>query len=284
MAANNLANTKAEIFSALVQKEITDSISLAPLIEDLSELAVKGVNIVSVPKLSSFTVSERAFGAAGADNAPLTDEVDQILLNQNPLVKWNFDAADAMQSSIAFQMKAAERASSAHLRNSNAKIIAGMISVAGLSVNAAVPADITEDDFLEMRKYILDNEGDLAQTTCIIGTDMEKVMLQIPNFIRADYKGQGAPIVTGTLGTLYGVNVFVTTDKTFPTQQAIMVEKSGYGYAVQRAAKYAEQPNLDYGTDGVKAVVDMTWGHGGLQLGEGTAASGKSALVAKLRD
>jgi len=283
MAANNLAQTKAELFSSLVQKELLDAISLAPLVEDLSSMAVKGVNVVSVPKLTSFTVSERGFGDAGADNAPLVDSVDQIPLSQNPIVKWNYDAADAMQSSINYQIKAAERAATAHIRNSNSKLIVGMIAASNFSAGL-VGADITEDAILAMRSHILKNEGDLSKTALIVPVDQEEAMLKIPNFIRNDYRGLGTPIVDGQIGTVYGVKVVITNATSMPVDEAIMVEMSGYGYAVQREAKYGEQPNLDYGTEGVKAVVDTTWGHGPLQVNEGyAAAASKSALIATMK-
>ena len=63
-----------------------------------------------------------------------------------------------------------------------------------------------------------------------------------------------------------------------------MVEKTGSGIAFQRLAKVAEDEALEYGTDGMKVAVDQTYGVGGLQLGEGNAAVGKSPLIAKLRD
>jgi len=283
MAANNLDNTKAEVFSTMVQKELLDSMTIAPLIEDVSEMAIEGVNVVSVPKLSSFTTAERAFGAAGVDNTPLTDSVDQIPLSQNPIVKWNYDAADAMQSSINYQLKAAERAASAHVRNSNSKLIAGMIAASNFSAGLA-GGDITEDAILAMRAHLLKNEGDINLMTLLIPVDQETAMLKIPNFIRSDYRGLGAPIVTGQIGTVYGVKVVITNSSALPSDQAIMVEKTGYAYAVQRQAKYAEQPNLDYGTDGVKAVVDTTWGHGPLQVEEGLVpVAGQSALIATMK-
>ena len=82
MAANNLTNTKAELISSLVQRELINSAILVPFMEDLSSMAMKGYNSISIPKLSNFTVADRAFGAAGADNAALTDSKDTIDLDE----------------------------------------------------------------------------------------------------------------------------------------------------------------------------------------------------------
>jgi len=280
MAAQNLTATKGELISSFVQKELLDSMALAPFCEDLSSMAIKGYDTVKVPKLSSFTVQDRAFGATASDNAPLTDSVDTIALNQNKICKWNFDAADAMQSSTDFQVKSAERAATAHGREMNKQIIAMWKAAAGLSVNAGVSADITIAAILDMREFIIVNEGDLNNTVLVIAPDQEKVMLKLPEFSRYDYNGQtNNPLVNGVIGRVYGVNVVVSNEGTFGTQQAYMVEKSGSAIAIQRAAKYGEQPNIDYGVDGVKAAIDMTFGMGPLQ-----ATAGVTNLIAKLQD
>lgn len=279
MAANNLTNTKAELISSLVQRELTNSAILIPFMEDLSSMAMKGFNSISIPKLSSFTVADRAFGAAGADNAALTDAKDTINLDQNKIVKWNYDAADAMQSSIDYQTKAAERASSAHGRSINAAIVALWDTIAGLDL--ASVADVTAADILAMRKNMLDNNADMAKVSIVISTDQEAVMLGLPEFSQYQYRGDGAaPVTTGVIGRVYGIPVYVNT--AVPAGQVFMVEQTGSAIAFQRGAKYAEESNLDYGTDGKKAVVDTTYGLGGLQIAEGTAAAGKSPFICKL--
>lgn len=281
MAAQNLANTKAELISGLVQKELLESASLVPFVEDHSMLAGKGASSVSIPKLSSFTVQDRAFGAAASENAALTDGKDTIALDKNKIILFGYDAADEMQSSINYQMMAAERAATSHGRQVNTDIIAEWESVAGLNVNAGVPADITVNDILDMREFLQVNFADMTKAVLVIAADQEKAMLKLPEFSRYDYRGNGnSPIVNGIIGFVYGVPVVI--NQQVKAQQAFMVEKSGCGIAFQRAAKMAEQPALEYGTDGKQVAVDQTYGVGGLQIAEGTAAAGKSPLITKL--
>jgi len=283
MSANNLTETKSELIGSLVQRELINAASLTPFLEDLSSLAVKGVSSISIPKLSSFTVQDRGFGSTATDNTPLTDSKDTINLSNNKIVKWGYDAADAMQSSIDYQIKAAERASSAHGRNINSEIVSLWEAVAGLNINGGTPADITAENILTFRKFLMDNGADMSLVNFIVGTDSEKVLLGLPEFSRYDVRGGGAaPIVNGTIGSVYGIPVIVNTS--IKDGQAFMVEKSGSAIAIQRAAKYGEQSDLDYGTDGKKAVVDMTYGLGGLQLGEAGVASTESPLICKLID
>ena len=86
MAAQNLVNTKQDVISAMVQRELLNNASLLPFLRDLSAMAVKGSKTISVPKLSSVTVTDRAFGAAGAESAALTDSVDTLALDKNKFV------------------------------------------------------------------------------------------------------------------------------------------------------------------------------------------------------
>lgn len=283
MAAQNLINTKADLIAALVQKELLEKASLTPFVSNLSGLAVKGAKSISIPKLSSFTVQSRAFGAAVSENAALTDSVDTINLDKNKIVLFGYDSHDEMQSSINYMTATIERASAAHGRQVNTDILSMWSSTAGLNINGAVPADISTDDILDMREFLISNFADMTKSFLVIGSDQEKAMLKLPEFSRYDYRGGNAsPIVNGQIGFVYGVPVII--NQQIASQQAYMVNVDGSAYAFQKAPMVAEQVALQYGTGGKQVAVDTLYGVGGLQLGEGSAASGKSPLIAKLKD
>lgn len=283
MAANAMANTKAELISGLVQKELLESASLVQFLTDYSSLAVKGVSSVSIPKMASFTVADRAFGAAASENAALADTKDTIALDKNKIILFGYDAADAVQSSIEYKIVAAQRAASAHGRQVNTDIITMWESVAGLNINTSTPADITVADILDMKEFMQVNFADMTKVAFVIAADQEKAMLKLPEFSRYDYRGGGsAPVVNGLLGFVYGIPVVL--NQQIKAQQAFMVEKSGSGIAFQRNAKMAEESALVYGTDGKRVAVDQLYGVGGLLIAEGSAAAGKSPLIAKLID
>lgn len=283
MAAQNLTNTKQDLIAEFVQRELLESASLLSCLSNLSGLAVKGSKSISIPKLSSFTVQDRAFGAAASENTALTDTVDVINLDKNKIVLFGYDAADEVQSTINYMAEAIKRAAAAHGRQVNADILAAWTSVAGLSVNGGIPADITIDAILNMREFLISNFADMTKAKLVIGADQEKAMLKLPEFSRYDYRGNGAsPIVNGMIGSVYGVPVII--NQQVGSQQAFMVEESGSGFAFQRSPAVGEESALEYGVMGKKVAVDQLYGVGGLQLGEGSAAAGKSPLIAKLKD
>lgn len=283
MAAQVLTNTKQALIAALVQKELKEKASLLPFLSDLSSLAIKGAKSISIPKLSSFTVQNRSFGAAASENAALTDSVDTINLDKNKIVLFGYDSHDAQQSTIDYMIQAVGRASAAHGRQVNSDILAAWNSVASLSVNGAVAADIDIDAILDMREHMLKSFVDMSTVALVLSADQEKAMLKLPEFSRYDYRGVGpSPIINGTIGSVYGMPVII--NQQVGAQQAYMVAKEGSAIAFQMAPAVAEQPEVSYGTGGMKVAVDQLYGVGGLQLGENGAASGKSPLIAKLKD
>ena len=283
MAANVLTLAKQDLIGALVQRELLESASLINLCTDYSSLAVKGSKSVSIPKLTSFTVGDRAFGAQGTESAALAVDVDTINLDKNKYLLFGYDSADSMQSTIEYKMMAIQRAASAHGRQINSDIITEIEAVAGLSVNAAVPANITASDILDMREFLIENFANMASAKFVIAADQEKVLLGLPEFSRYDYRGNGpSPLVNGAIGSVYGVPVVI--NQQLKAQQAFMVAPEGMGFAFQRAPAVGEDTDLRYGVDGVQVAVDCTYGLNGLQIGEGTAAAGKSPLVAILTD
>lgn len=281
MAAQNLVNTKQDLIAALVQKELLESASLVPTVSNLSSLAVKGSKSISIPKYSSFTVQNRAFGTAATENAALTDSVDTINLDKNKIVLFGYDSHDEMQSTTNYMVEAIRRAASAHGRQVNSDIITMWEAVADLNINGGVPADITIGNILDMREQHIKSFADMSKSFLVIAADQEKEMLKLPEFSRYDYRGVGpTPIINGMLGTVYGVPVII--NQQVKAQQAFMVNLEGSGIAFQMAPRVAEESELKYGTGGRLVAVDQLYGVGGLQLGEAGAGPTKSPLICKL--
>jgi hypothetical protein len=283
MAANVLTNTKQDLIAALVLRELKEKASLLPFCGDYSSLAVKGAKSISLPKLSSFTVQSRTLGSAATPNSALTDSKDTIDIDKHKIVLFSYDAHDEVQSTIDYMASAISRASGAHGRQINSDILTEWSSVAGLNINGGTPADITAADILDMREFMLQNFADMSKTWLIVGPDQEKAMLKLSEFSRYDYRGiPGSPLVNGMIGSVYGVPVVVHTQ--IAAQQAFMVNAEGSGFAFQKSPAVAEQSDVSFGTGGRLVAVDCDYGVNGLQLGQGSAASGKSPFIVKLAD
>lgn len=274
--------TKNDLIVSLAQKYLSDSILMRPYVKDLSMFAVKGAKTISIPKLSGFTVNNRAFNVAGSSQT-LNDAVDTIAIDKNAFLQWSEDHSDIIQSTLEYRMMAVERAAKAQGSYVDAQIISGLESVAGLSINGATPADVTNADVLDMREYIMNAGGVEAWNDAVyfVSTDSDKALLKLDQFSKADVYGN-SNIPSGVIGYIYGAPVVV--HNAIKSQQIICFSKEGYGVAFQRELALAEQDDISIGTQGKKVVMDQLFGTGGLQLEERGAAAGKSPLVAILTD
>lgn len=272
-----LSATKADIITALVQRELKFGAKLLPTVTDLSMFAVKGAKSVSIPRFTSFTVVDRASGAQG-DASVLTSSADKLDLDNAAYVAWIIDSQDEVQSSLDGQALFAQRAAAAQARYIDSAIITRLGSVAS---NTPPDTAISAANILDARAYILGNDGMLEETFMLVGVDQEKVLLGISDFIRADsYGAQPTALSSGVIGKIFGVPVIVHNG--VAAGQMFMYSKSGIAIAFQQGPMMSEQGANEYGSQAKRVALDQLFGTQGLQLAEKGAAAGKSALVWKL--
>lgn len=276
-AVQTLPNTKNDMIVALVQKELIAKAKFAPMISDLSAYAVKGTKSINVPKLSSFTVANRALGTS-EDAVALTDGVDTLNLDQNAYIAWIEDHRDIYQSTINYRIEASKRAASAHAKFVDERVLVTARNVAGLDL--ASVSDITNDDILAMRGFILANDGELDKCSLWIAVDQETAMLKIDAFTRQDVYGPNANIRLGQIGMVYGMPVIMSNIAL--AGEAFIVEKDGLGIAFSEGIQMSVQDANEFGALSKRAVVDQMFGTAGLQLGEKGLGATLSPLVAKL--
>lgn len=270
-----LGPTKQDIITAIVQKELKFSAKLLPYVTDFSQFAVKGARSVKIPRLSSFTVVDRASGAAG-DASVLTSAVDTLNLDLNAYVAWIIDSSDAVQTMIESEIEFARRAAAAHGRYVDEQIITKAEAVGVATTTAA--ATITRDVVLEMRQTMVKNDGDLSQSAFWVSPEQETALLKIDEFTRAEVYGQ--PVIPGgVIGRVYGVPVVIHNG--LAAAQYFLAEKGGLGIAFQSAPAMSSQGANEYGSSAQRVAMDQLFGLTGLQLGEKGVAGTESALVIK---
>jgi hypothetical protein len=270
-----LGAVKNDLIIALVQKELKFAAKLLPYVTDYSAFAGKGVKSVGVPKLSSFTVVDRATATAG-DASALTTAKDVIDLDINAYVSWLIDSSDEVQASIDSQLEFAKRAAASHGRFVDEKIIAVLEASAGLDAGAA---PLTRDLVLDMREYLLKADADPSELVLLISMAQEKALLKIDEFSRADVYGS-AVIPSGMIGRVFGVPVVMHNG--LADAKAYMFSKSGVGIAFQLQPKMAEQSEIAYGTSAKRVAIDQLFGIEALQQGEKGTTAPASPLITKI--
>jgi len=270
-----LSPTKAEVIAAVVQKELAFQAKLLPYVTNVSQFAVKGANNISFPKLSSFTITNRASGSQG-DSSVLTATKDTIALSFNAYCAWIIDSMDEVQTSIEAQMEFAKRAAAAHGRYVDTQILAVAESDAGLDVGAA---PITRDLILDMREQMVKSFANLADTVLVIGPDQEKEMLKIAEFTQAQVYG-GIVIPNGVIGSVYGTPVVM--HQGVAAGKAYMWAKEGIALGFQKNPAMSSQGANEFGTSAQRVAMDQLFGVDSLQKAELGAAAGTSPLIAKI--
>ena len=272
-----LTATKNDLIIALVQRELKFAAKLMPYTTDYSAYVGKGMKSVKVPKLTSFTAVNRTTATPG-DATALTTSTDTIDLDQRVFVSWLVDSSDEIQSSIDVQMENAKRAATAHARYIDTYLISILEASAGFDQGAATT--ITRDIILDMREYLLATGFALRENLVLaVPPAQEKAMLKIDEFTRGDAYGS-SNIPSGIIGQVFGVPVLVHAG--LSSTVAYMWDKNAIGVAFQKQPKLQSQPEIQYGTDSERVVMDQLFGAEALQQGEGGTTPPATPLIAKM--
>lgn len=275
-----IGNTKQDLIAAIVQKELAFRAKLTPFFTDLSSLVGSGMQSISVPKLSSFTVADRAEGVAGEISA-LTSSVDKLDLNQNLYVSWLIDSMTAVQSNIPAQLEFARRAAAAQARKIDELIIAELGNIAHDFINVGADASVTYANILKMVRELEENDATMEDCVWLVSPAQKEAIFGLAEF-KNQYQFGQAVLPSGVIGTILGIPVVMHSGVS--SVQVYLAEKSGLAYAFQKTASYAEQDELAYGVGAKRAAIDQLFGLKGMQLGQKGAAAGKSPLVIGLND
>jgi len=270
-----LDSSKMAMIAAAAQKSLAFASKLVPLTTDLSFMVGKGMLSLAVPKLGEFSVTNRASGAK-VDASTLTDGSDIMLLNKVPHINFIIDPQDEIQSRLDVQMEFASRAATSISRYVDTQIAAELATV-GTQVGAA--GVITKAWVLAAREYIATNNGDLSMTNLVVNAESEGDLLAIDDFVRYDSVGVSpSPVVSGMIGRIYGIPVVLSNALT--SGEFYMFEKGGIATAFQRQPQIGTSPDVSYGPTAQRWAIETQLGIKGTQIQVGTAAAGKSALVA----
>ena len=275
-----IGGTKQALIASLVQKELAFQAKLTPFFTDLSSLAVPGATSIAVPKLSSFTVVDRAEGVYG-DSSQLTSANDVLSLDKNAYVSWIIDSMTALQSNIPAQLEFARRAAAAQARYVDEQIISEVRSVSHAFINVGTDADVSYANILTMIKELEENDANMSDCVWLVSPQQKQAVFALAEF-KNQYQFGQATLPAGVIGTIMGCPVVLHNG--LAGKEMFLAEKSGLAYAFQKNASYGEQPEIGYGVGAMKAAIDQLFGVKGMQLGQKGAASGKSPLIIGLND
>jgi N4-gp56 family major capsid protein len=275
-----IGETKQDLIASMVQKELAFQAKLTPYFTDLSAMVGPGMQSIAIPKLSSFTVSDRAEGSEG-DVSALTSANDKLDLDKNLYVSWLIDSVTATQANIPAQILFAQRAAAASARKVDELIISELGNIAHSFINTGADANVTYANVLKMVRELEENDANMSDCVWLVSPAQKEAIFGLAEF-KNQYQFGQAVLPSGVIGTILGIPVVMHSGMS--SVQVYLAEKSGLAYAFQQRASYGEQPEIGYGVGSMRAAVQQIFGLKGMQLGQKGAASGKSPLVIGLND
>lgn len=240
MGVTEVSATSMEIVSQLVQQVLKQKAMLLPTITDYSQYAVKGSNIVSIPRRTQFAAADKT------ENTDLTAQVltfavDQISLNKNKAIYAKLERIAELQATPDVEAHIIMEMANEIALQVDKDIYAQLLLASSAAPDHRVAfagATLAQVDILEANR-LLKVQSVPAPSDCwmVISPLDEKSVLQITDFVRAqDYGASPTALQTGMLGTLYGYKVLVSNVAT--DSRAIVYHKSAVGFASMMQPEY----------------------------------------------
>lgn len=271
MGKTETAATAEERISSQIQMQLIESSKLVPTVTDYSALAVKGVDVIKVPRAGDFTVNDKAENTAVTAQV-ITYATDDMNLDKSKVIQVlleddaNLDAKPDIVADIIGRMA---RGIALQV---DTDIVTALEAVSTSAPDHAIAyanaTDLGKADILEARALL--HEQNVPFSECFIGVSprSEKALLAIDDFVHADKYGSAEGLRNGELGRLYGAPVIMSNE--FNDARTIVWHPTHVGFAMHKMASFETDRVLEklgtlysvhqkYGTmtkdSGVRAVL-----------------------------
>ena len=243
MSKTETLATAHEEVSKFAQEFLIQQAKFAPLVTNYSGLAVKGANSIKLPLMDGFTVGDKSENVA-VDAQAITATADVITLDQHRVIQFLLEDIGDWQSNLSVVKESLMRATKAMALDMDDKIIAELRLADGgneIAFTDATNEDLELGDILNARKLLVDQHLDPRECYMGVGSDQERNLLSISDFIDASKYGSNEPIMNGEIGKIYGMRVIVHTSL---TNEALFWHPSAAGYAIQSGTRFQSDKDL----------------------------------------
>jgi hypothetical protein len=276
----DVAGVQEALVSEVVQRELQAASKLSAMFTDYSSMVGKGTSSLKIPRASSFSVQNRDNATPTAATASnLTFLFDLIELNQSKYVYYVIPGDVELDAKPSYELSAAERSASAHGRNMDIARIDSLWVGGAATVEVEYDAGVSdfEETILNMIQAADEAEMlDDGNRFVIIRPQERKAALSVANFVQADRYGNNQALVTGELGSVYGVRFVVVNHSgtiadsnsiTFGNGNMILCHKESLGFAFHKQPTHDMDKAIEYGAGSMAHTWDVKYGLKPLQDG-----------------
>lgn len=275
----NTGVTEMDVISSIVQDELLNSAKLRPTITDRSDMAMKGVKSIDLPRFDSHFSDPSAQNQDGTtETAAQTVDfaVDTIDLSDWTSIVYKIPDRISTQTTINLEGELAVSAGKdygnyvdkqiiAKLRLANASHLFGIgYSGSGAQPAAGAGSALTLADVAAARRLLNRANADQDNRYMLIPPEMEETVINLDNFRNADKYGSREALLQGEVGQIYGFRVIVHNE--LASNEACFYQKKCVAIAVQQEVKF-ESRRLPLGLQASEYSFAMGMGQTVLQEG-----------------
>ncbi len=258
-----------EIWSEGIYKFFERKSVLRGLIEDYSAV-FSGAgfgDVLHIPEISLISADDKSAGSDVTYDATATTET-QLTVNKHKYVAKLFEDVLEIQGNVDMVAKYTKMMGEALARQVDADIYAELSS---LEDSLALAADdtLTVAEFESALATLGENDipymdGDVAMVVnpTLMADILNPSAGLASYFIRNDASGEGSGLRTGNVGSLYGVDVYMSnafgTGGNLDTISGAIFHKSAVAIAVQQDVRVQSEYSID--ALGTKVVADLLYG------------------------
>jgi len=261
---SEVSAVKMTLIAAMVQQELKAAARMLPTVRDVSSFAEPGLDTISFPKSTSFSVEKKLSGQKASAQA-LTYTTDDLSLNQEAVVQWLIEKKQSKQSRVNLEIDAAARAASAHGRQVDTDLISAINAGRKSANDVTFSSALTLANIVAMRKALNVEFWPEADRTLALHPAQEEDMLNISNFIKANEYGSRQALLQGEIGQIFGTRVVVSALLT--EDECFMYHRDSCAIGFQSSLDFDQQKDLE--NMGQRYSLDQLYGIKVLQSGSG---------------
>jgi|TARA_Y100000310_G_C20701923_1_gene830808 N4-gp56 family major capsid protein len=250
------ANFLPEIWSKEIIRATEDNLVLADLVWRFDADVAQAGDTIHIPALSNLVANTKTAGLPVSFQAP-TEGVTNLSVNTHREASFLLEDITKIQSSYDLMSEYTSKAGHAiaeAIDSSLAALATGFSQNNG-TYNTAITTDVVLDSIQNL------DEANAPQDNraFVFRPDVKRDLLDLSTYTSSDFIG-GKPVESGQLGTLYGVDVFMSMNiaKSGNNTSNMMFHKEALALALQSAPRVQS----DYSIDDLahKVVVDALYG------------------------
>lgn len=239
--ASNVALSVDQIISAQVTNNFYEFGKIMPLINDVSNLAVKGMNSISFPCLDEFQHEAQTFplttpGPLGGPDAitcqSLVLSEDVLNIDKKCVMAVAYDPCDLYQSVLNWENLYQQKVIQTLVRGVELELVAALSVVDPVNaLTAATAGTLTEGDLLCLVEALHKKNIPEQDRVFLVNPSDWKRIMSLSCFLKADASGSDRALRAGEIGSVFGSPVI--WDNSVPAGTILYFHKDHVRYARQ---------------------------------------------------